>query len=315
MQDERLLLRLGPSGYVAKPVKVFDKPAPLKALLKPASWKILNLLAKNPMYPVEIAKSLNLYPQTAYYYIRHLLKAGLIKVDRTKMIKGAVARYYTPTYPAFSIEMPSEEQVLPLSSQVNINPKLETFLGGFVKNGVFDGLIVVGSPEPHGPFKATARDGHYAVQVGFFLGRFCKLPSDFIVKLDVDLRTERREGENLILIGGPGTNLVTEGVNRFLPTRFVEENYWKGLIKATGSLYSSERDGLIAKIRNPFQEDKSIIILAGNRYIGTKSCVIALTLFDQQVLRSYDGQDTWSVVVRGYDLDGDGKVDSVEVLD
>ena len=48
----------------------------------------------------------------------------------------------------------------------------------------FDGLIIVGSPNPHGIFKTSARDGHYAIQLAFFLGNVCNLPSGFVVKLD-----------------------------------------------------------------------------------------------------------------------------------
>jgi len=266
------------------------------------------------MYPAEIARTLGLYQQSVYFCVRRLLKDGLIEIERSEVVKGAVARYYRPTSPAFGVELPSEEKNLPLPSQIDVGSKLERFFRGFIKDEIFDGVIVVGSPEPHGPFRATARDGHYAAQLAFLLGRLSRMPPDFFVRLDVDIRTEKKEGENLILIGGPGTNLVTESVNAFLPIRFTEDNYWRGLVKGDTVLQSSERDGIIAKIRNPFREGKTILVLAGNRHIGTKSCVIALTQFHTQVLEGYEDQEEWAVLVRGYDLDGDGKIDSAEVL-
>ena len=47
---------------------------------------------------------------------------------------------------------------------------LQKFFKEFIDNGIFDGKIVVGSPQPHGPFKTSARDGHYAAHLALFLG-------------------------------------------------------------------------------------------------------------------------------------------------
>jgi len=33
------------------------------------------------------------------------------------------------------------------------------------------------------------------------------------------------------------------------------------------------------------------------------------------LLKGYNGQETWSAIVQGFDVDGDGKVDSVEILE
>jgi hypothetical protein len=55
------------------------------------------------------------------------------------------------------------------------------------------------------------------------------------------------------------------------------------------------------------------VILAGNKAVGTKACVIALTNFWKKALEKYKGVDTFAVVIVGFDLDGDGKVDSIEV--
>ena len=42
--------------------------------------KILNLLAKETMYPIDIAKALKMHEQKIYYHIRNLEKAGIIKI-------------------------------------------------------------------------------------------------------------------------------------------------------------------------------------------------------------------------------------------
>jgi len=71
--------------------------------------------------------------------------------------------------------------------------------------------------------------------------------------------------------------------------------------------------GLVAKIVNPWDNSKRIIVLAGNKAVGTKACVIALTNFWKKTLQKYKDEDTFAVVITGFDLDGDGKVDSIEV--
>jgi hypothetical protein len=71
--------------------------------------------------------------------------------------------------------------------------------------------------------------------------------------------------------------------------------------------------GLIAKIVNPWDNTKRIVVLAGNKAVGTKACVLALTDFWKKTLQDYHGQETFATVIQGFDLNGDGKVDSIEV--
>jgi Ca2+-binding EF-hand superfamily protein len=49
--------------------------------------------------------------------------------------------------------------------------------------------------------------------------------------------------------------------------------------------------------------------------VGTKACVLALTNFWEKTLKNYKGNEAFAKVVQGFDLDGDGKVDSIEVLE
>ncbi len=297
---------------LVKDILLFDRPKPLDTLLNPLGWKILKSLSQAPKYSAQLAKELNTYRQKVYYHTRRLEKGGIIKVTSVSPIKGGLAKYYAVSYPAFGIELPfGEEKVESLSK---MDSKLEAFCSPIIDKGVFNGLIVVGSPDPHGPNKTTSRDGHYGVQLALFLGQFCRTPSHFIVKLDVDLKTEKAEKSNLILIGGPGTNLISTSINNLLPIRFNEQNYWGGLSDRQGKHYTYDRDGVIAKIPNPLDSSKSIIMLAGNRYIGTKSAVIAFTNSWSTILQKYEGESTWAVAVRGFDMDGDGKIDSAEVL-
>ncbi|MCX8191545.1 MAG: helix-turn-helix domain-containing protein [Nitrososphaerales archaeon] len=301
--------------FRAKDITIYDDPRHLKPLLNPIGWKILSLIAKRSMYPAEIAKTLGIYEQTIYYHIRRLEKAGHITIDKKENIRGTLAKYYRITSSAFGIELPGEGVEFDFTKRLRVDHKLLTFFKPFVKDDEFNGLIVVGSPEPHGPNKTYARDGHYGIQLALLLGQFCRVPKKFVVKLDVDVKTEKEEKNNMILIGGPGTNLITADVNRYLPIHFDERNYWAGLKdRRRGYVYNMDSDGIIAKIKNPFNQSSSIIVLAGLRYVGTKSAIIALCNFHEEVLKNYNGEDEWAIAIRGFDLDGDGKVDAIETL-
>jgi len=316
---KRLLLQDDGKTQKSKEINLQTDPQKLKMILDNLSWKILTLLSKKEMYPLEIAKHLNMHEQKIYYHIRKLEKAGAITVTREENKKGATAKYYKPTASAFGIEFPDGYQHIQNIYVLGIGNQLQEFFKEFISNGVFNGKIVVGSPQPHGPFKTSARDGHYAAHLALFLGQFARLPSEFAVKLDVDVKAEKEEKNNLILVGGPGTNLLTQEINEYLPINFIMQSSQQGFLlgglisKKTRQVYTSDVTGLIAKIVNPWDNSKRIVILAGNKAVGTKACVIALTNLWQKTLERYKGEDTFAAVIVGFDLDGDGKVDSIEV--
>jgi len=305
-----------------KDIAILKDPQKLKMILNKLTWKILIMLSEREMYPLEIAKILGIHEQKVYYHIRKLAKAGAITVSREEEKKGAIAKYYKPVSPAFGIELPQEYKTIKKLSLPDMAEQIQKFFQEFIKkDGTFEGKIVVGSPTPHGPFKTSARDGHYASHLAFFLGQFAKLPEEFAIKLDVDVKVEKEEKNNLILVGGPGTNLLAQEVNEHLPIRFnmqpsTEGFLFGGLIsKRTSHVYTVDTVGLVAKIVNPWDKTKRIIVLAGNKAVGTKACVLALTNFWKKTLKGYNGEDTFAKVIQGFDLDGDGKVDSIEVLE
>jgi DNA-binding transcriptional ArsR family regulator len=318
---KKLLLSDDLSRYEAKDIFVFDRPEKLKPVLNKLSWHILTLLNEGEMYPIEIAKKLCVDEQKVYYHIRKLEEAGVIKVVREEEKKGATAKYYRVCSPAFGVELPFGYYKMAAPGTPILDEKLKQFFAPLLRDGTLDGKIVVGSPDPHGPFKARARDGHYAAFLSLFLGQFVKLPDDFIVKLDVDVKAEKEENTNLILVGGPGTNLLTQEVNDYLPTRFSmtpsEQGFlFGGLVsQKTGKVYTGDAVGVIAKTINPWEKNKRIIVLAGNKSVGTKACVLALTKFWKETLKNFTETDSFATVIQGFDLDGDGKVDAIEVLE
>ena len=320
MKKKLLLSGESPTCEV-KDIGLFDDPEMMKAVLNKLSWQILELLGKGDMYPIEIAKKMGVHEQKVYYHIRKLTEAGVIKVAREEDKKGATAKYYQVTFPAFGVELSFGNRKIALMSAPSLDEKMKQFFDPLLKDGIFDGKIVVGSPDEHGPFKAKSRDGHYAAYLSLFLGQFARLPEDFVVKLDVDVKAEKEEKNNLILVGGPGTNLLTEEINRFLPIRFNVTSTEQGFIfgglvsQKTKNVYTKDSIGILAKIANPWDQRKRIIVIAGNKAVGTKACVLALTKFWKESLKNFNGDDQFATVIQGFDLDGDGKVDAIEVLE
>jgi hypothetical protein len=300
-----------------KKIVVFKDVARMRILSNPVAWKIMELLSKGPMYPAQVSKELKIYEQSAYYYIRKLVAIGAVEEAGRNLVRGGTARLYRATSPSFGIEMDWGETVLAPNGNrhhVNATKFFQHFVGA---DGSFNGLIVVGAPDPHGPYKSSARDGHYAVHLAFFLGTITNaIPAEFMVKLDADAKAEKvLTGNNLILIGGPGTNIVTAEFNKYLPIRFDEKNFWAGLVEEkTGKHYSLDNYGLITKIKNPYDPNSSVIVVAGIRSAGTKSAVIALTNYSEEVLKRYGGEEEWALVVQGFDMNSDGKIDHVDVI-
>lgn len=322
IMSKKLLFYENGGAQKVKEIKIFDDPHTLKLILDRLSWKILFALYEREMYPLEIAKSLGVHEQKVYYHIRKLLKAGAITIARHEEKKGAVAKYYRATFAAFGIELPKGYKPLGRLHLTKDHLEVQKFFKEFILDeGSFDGKIVVGSPTPHGPFKTSARDGHYASHLTFFLGQFTKMPDDFAIKLDVDVKAEKEEKNNLVLVGGPGTNLLTQEMNDYLPIKFSmrpsEQGFlFGGLVsQKTSQVYTGDNVGIVAKIVNPWDKSKSVIVLAGNKAVGTKACVLAVTNFWEKTLKSYKGEETFAKVIQGFDLDGDGKVDSIEVLE
>ncbi len=305
-----------------KEIVIFEKPQKLKMVLGKLSWKILSMLADAEMYPMEIAKKLGVHEQKVYYHIRKLAKAGAIAIVREEEKKGAIAKYYRATSSAFGIELPFGYTNVKTHTFTYMPKQLQQFFSPFIgKDGNFYGKIVVGSPDPHGSFKARARDGHYASYLTLFLGQFVQVPEDFIIKLDVDMKAEKEENNNLILVGGPGTNLLTQEVNDHLPIRFrmmpSDHGFlFGGLVsQKTQNVYTGDAVGIVARIVNPWSREKRIIVIAGNKAVGTKACVLALAKFWKQTLKNFKQNNDFATVIQGFDLDGDGKVDSIEVIE
>ncbi len=218
-------------------------------------------------------------------------------------VRGAIARRYAPVYSELIIKLKGERaERAPTPMPSPIRHLLEQ-----------GGLIVVGSPDVHGPFLARARDQHLAVKLALFLGGLGG--SRMKVKLDTEITNDDLE-ENLISIGGPTVNMLTWRVNRELPIYFDVEKENQIVSRVSGRVYGEDVNGVVETVPNPFAEDKTLLVLAGKRIEGTRASVVAFTekLPELSLGNIYD-RGLMVKVVEGIDRDSDGLIDDVVILE
>ncbi|MFW9994475.1 MAG: hypothetical protein ACFFD4_20695 [Candidatus Odinarchaeota archaeon] len=284
--------------------------------LNPLKKEILLQLGKKPAPPAVVLQNLRntskkpISKSTFYHNFRQLRQNELIRQENSIFEYGDQS-VYTPVSGAIVFQIVDDfsikEDYQKPQGDIYSEPLFKFFREFLGPGNTFNGRIVVGSPDPHGEYKARARDGHYAVQLAFSLGRYFHL-QDFAPTLDQSVIAEKLKGENLIVIGGIYTNSICHELNEYLPVSF-SKSY--GLISnETNEVYTDDTDGIICKIINPFNKKKIVIVLAGLRAIGTKSTIIGLTKFSDKILENFRGKR----VVRGYDS-GTGKIDSIDIIE
>jgi DNA-binding transcriptional ArsR family regulator len=289
------------------PVKEL-KPEQVKAVSSELAEKILKIIAIQASYPKEISKKINVHEQKVYYHIRNLEEAGIIKVVKKETKQGAVANYYDLAEPAFIIRFKDYKKTQKITTL-----KESKFLEPFIKDAQLDALIIVGSPDPHGPEKARSRDGYYGMDLALFIGTFLNYVPSLNVKLDTETREEDLRNNNLIILGGPIVNKITGDINSKLPIRFKEGNIFSTI---SNKEYTTDESALIVKTKSPFNQKKSILLIAGKRYAGTRAAIIAfLKHFKEIKLGNIHNKNVLAKVVEGVDLDSDGIVDEIEILE
>ncbi len=320
MAKKFYLLKEEGKKMLYSPALVMDNPN-LNVLDHEIRQKIVEELSKEPMFAAELARKLSMHEQKIYYHIKQLVNTGILEEVEKVEIRGTVAKKYKPKYLNFAYSMEKKWKELDGLSEEQ-DSKLKQFLAPFIEEGNLNADIVVGSPDPHGPYKSYARDGHYAIDLALFLGRYCNLPDNFTVKLDVDVKAEKTEDRNLIIVGGPGTNLLTQEINNFLPIKFdikeAEDGFMcSGIVsEKTGRRVTGEKTGLMARIPNPHNPEKYILMFAGFRCIGSKTGIMGLTRYPDLILQKFDPSiPKFAAITDAFDLDGDGKIDSVELVE
>jgi S-layer protein (TIGR01564 family) len=155
------------------------------------------------------------------------------------------------------------------------------------------------------------------------LGRYCAMPGDTFIKLDTEIRAEKKLKDNLILIGGPGVNLITAEFNEYLPVYLTGEAHGKAPKAVFGFDLYSERTkrrykdpaiGYIIKCANPISKEHQLLVVAGLGRRGTLAAILALTRRATTIIHKSE-PDEFSHVVRGIDIEGKGSIDDIEVLE
>ncbi|MCK5548285.1 MAG: hypothetical protein KAI64_04675, partial [Thermoplasmata archaeon] len=292
------------------PVMLLNDPKQLRALSSSLGWRVFKELAE-PACPMDIAKKLGVHEQRVYYYIKKFREAKLIRELRTEQRHGAVARFFQTINEAFALA-PQSTSFRRLSIKSPVKSRL---LAPFVEEGRLNATIVVGSPDPHGPWKARASDACCAIDFALFLGVFTSgehLPN---YRLDIEVREKEMKG-NMVLIGGPTVNMITRRVNKKLPI-YIDAAHDKNIVSTLSKkTYTAEDCGIINIIENPRNRKAKILVLAGKRFPGTRAAVLALVNRLEDVFKGNKwDKSVKSRVVKGYDMDGDGIIDTAEFLE
>jgi len=249
---------------------------------------------------------MNVEQQNIYYHIRRLETMGLIEVAHVRKDR-VLTKFYRLRAPSFVFFV---GRFKPANNIMFISEDKKRFLSPFVENGRINTRIVLGSPDPHGLLSARARDGYYASDLALFLGSFSSFPLKTHVSLDTEIKNLRK---NMIIVGGPIVNKITEKVNKKLPILFKNKAIYSKLTKQS---YTSGHCGLIVRTKNPFYKKKHILVVAGLRSAGTRAAILAfLQRFDEICKGNAKNKKVYAHVVRGMDKDADGIIDSVEVLE
>ena len=287
-------------------------PKDLKIFSSDLSLKIIETLAREPQCAMDIARHLEEHEQKIYYHIRRLERTGIIRLAGTEQRKSMTAKIFQLVAPAIHTKL-NHAGFHVQKEHPKADPKVLEFLHPFVENGRLNALIVMGDPNSHGRFDASAKEGSHVVDLGFFLGSLVETLTFPHYKLDTQVTDEDLK-KNLILIGNIETNTVIEKVNEKLPVYFDLSADFSIISKKTKTRYTDPRHGLIVKGANPFNENAKMLILGG-RTRGTLASIIAVTRYAQDILKKAGENKDINVVVKGLDTDADGLLDSIKIED
>ncbi|MDN5358908.1 MAG: hypothetical protein PWP76_751 [Candidatus Diapherotrites archaeon] len=262
--------------------------------------RILEAIKEKPKDLTSIAEELGTTEQNVHYHLGPLVREGIVEVihegKKLYMLKADAFGYILRE------GMPYKGRATP--------HMIEAFFHPLAKDGALNAYVVVGAPDPHGAFMQRARDGHYVGVLGLFLGQHFTF-SDFPVMVDTDVRAERLLDQNLILLGGPAANTATWELLDRRKMFFDVDNPW--MIKGRKDMYGDDNYGLVAKFRNPYNEENWVLLIAGVRAVGTKAAVIGITNHWEELLANYREGKEFYWIVQGYDRNADGHIDFIQV--
>ncbi|MCS7105811.1 MAG: helix-turn-helix domain-containing protein, partial [Candidatus Aenigmarchaeota archaeon] len=249
---------------------LITNPKLFSCLSNELALKIISILSKKPSCAMDIARKLKEHEQKIYYHLRNLEEIGLVRLEKTEERVGATAKIYSVCFPVVSFKLFEGKEIV--NSKVKVREI--KFFSSFIKDGKLNAKIIVGSPDPHGKYAAQASDGCCAIDLALFLGSLLKEVSTNY-KLDTEVKEEELK-ESLILVGGPKANIIVERINKSLPIYFDFHREWNIVSPFSKQVYVEDEVGIIEKIKNPFNQDKEILVLSGKRFKGTRAAIVGL---------------------------------------
>jgi len=306
------LLRSNGKKHILVPIRLFEKPENMKIFSSQLGWRIFQEFSQ-PSCPIDVAKRMGIHEQKIYYYINKFKRAKVIREVKSEPRHGTIAKFYQIKDFAFGMKLDK----IPVESELNIHSPMHVkFLEPFIVDGNLNAKIIIGSPDPHGPWKARASDSCCAMHFALFIGAFTRGEQVPNYKLDTEIREKDLKG-NLILFGGPTVNMITRRINKELPIHFeVKRDLRRIRSGLSGKTYRDDECGLIEIVDNPWDGKGKVLILAGKRFHGTRSAVLAWIKYLDRIMKGNKfNPRVIARVVKGYDMNGDGIIDDVEILE
>jgi len=313
---QAILIENNGTGRMAYDSLILDNPKAFSALNSKVALKIVKSLAETPVSPIDLSRKLKIHEQKVYYHVRRLERAGLIYTISNEKRHGMIAKIYSVVSPVISAKL--YEKGVEVKDNISLNVSQDTvkFFDPFIQDGLLNANIVIGDPAPHGPYGATARHDTALFGFGIFLGGLLNENNGFNYYLDTHVLSNDLKKSNLILIGNSKTNSITHNINSNLPIYFDETKDFQITSKLTGQVYNYDYDSIILKTTNPFNSDKSLLLLAGKRSIGLVSAMIAIKNHILEILQGNDkNKNIIAKVVSGLDKNSDGVIDSIKFLE
>jgi len=296
------------AGRLKGYLMLLDDPEQLKALAHPLRFKILRMLSETPLYPKEISKRLGVNEQLIYYHITELKRRGFLKEVSSQKIRGARSVMYGLSSDGYAVLFLEREE------KTERGVALPAFFGEIMREGKL--VIVLSSPQPHGPYRSRGIDHHLIAQLTFHLGASFGHLRGLEIVLDTNVREETLQENNILLVGGPAVNMITARINSKMPIQFDVSRDNTIVSKLSGKEYYEPEDGVIEVIENPFNPEKKAIVIAGKSYPGTRAVLMALYRDPVSISKPNAYNKRFIAhVVEGVDEDSDGIVDSGMILE
>ncbi|MFP4402287.1 MAG: hypothetical protein ACLFPL_03555 [Candidatus Nanoarchaeia archaeon] len=284
------------------------KPQQIALLKNEVVQKILKSIKHTEKYPKQIAKELKIHEQNIYYYIKKLEQYNIIVLHRTENINGTSAQYYKLSSPSFFVQFDEFEK-----GRVD-KEKVSPYFDNFIVDGKLNAIIVVGSPEPHGPDNAMAKDGYFGMSFCLFLGSYLSSLDNLQVKLDTQITKQELEENNIISIGGFIVNSITEKLNKKSPIMMTKHKTIFSNISNTE--YNDTNIGVVSKFKNPYNSKREVLLISGIGKKGTQTGVLSFLHHFEQIEKGNTLNSKYSSnIFQGKDYYSQNEISKIDVLE